>query len=126
MRFIRQNIILRLVWLGMALHILNCSVDAPDPQPDIFPEDLSYNDMESIVEIFLEQILDINNAISESEDADCDNGFNQKKGIDFSYYQSSLKAFIRQSFIEICKHALYKEKYSEQFHPELISPPPKA
>lgn len=103
-------------------------MDTPDPQPDNVPEDLSYNDMESIVEIVLEQVLDINNAIAETDDTDTDGdkGLNLKKGLNFSYHQSALKTLFYNSSIVICKHALYKEKYSEQFHPELIPPPPKA
>jgi hypothetical protein len=112
----------------MALHVINCSVDAPDPQPENIPEDLSYNDMESIVEIVLEQVLKIENAISEKDDVDTDgdNGLNLKKGFDFSYHQSSLKRLSCYISIVVGKHAFYKEKYSEQFHSELIPPPPKA
>jgi hypothetical protein len=47
-------------------------VDTPDPQPENVPEDLTYNDMESVVEIVLEQVLDINNAIAEKDDTDTD------------------------------------------------------
>lgn len=112
----------------MALHILNCSVDTPDCQPENIPEDLTYNDMESVVEILLEQVLGINNAIAETDDNDTDgdNGLNLKKGQDFYFYQIPLKTHLYNNLSAICKHALYKEKYSEQFHPELVTPPPKA
>jgi hypothetical protein len=128
MKFIRGHFAFKVLWFVMALHILNCSVDTPDPQPENVPEDLSYNDMESIVEIVLEQVLDIDNAIAEKDDPDTDgdNGLNQKKGLDFSYHPSFIKTLLCNSSIAVCKHALYKEKYSEQFHPELIPPPPKA
>ena len=128
MKFIREHIIFRCLWFVLALHIFNCSVDTPDPQSDNVPEDLTYNDMESVVEIVLEQVLDINNAIAEKDDTDTDgdNGLNLKKELDFSYHQSSLKTLFCNTSIVVCKHALYKDKYSEQFHPELTPPPPKA
>lgn len=128
MKLIREHIAFRVLWLVMALHIFNCSVDTPDPQPDNVPEDLTYNDMESVVEIVLEQVLDINNAIAEKDDTDTDGdiGLHLKKGLDFSYHQSALKTLFCKTSIVVCKHALYKEKYSEQFHPELTPPPPKA
>ena len=128
MKFLREPIAFKIFWLAMALLIFNCSVDTPDPQPENVPEDLSYNDMESIVEIVLEQVLDIDNAIAEKDDPDTDgdNGLNLKRGLDFSYHQSFIKTPLFNSSIAVCKHALYKEQYSEQFHPELIPPPPKS
>lgn len=128
MKFIREHIIFRCLWFVLALHIFNCSADTRDPQPYNVPEDLTYNDMESVVEIVLEQVLDINNAIPETDDTDTDgdNGLNLKKGLDFSYHQSVLKILFCNISVTVCKHAFFKEKYSEQFHPGLISPPPKA
>ncbi len=116
------------MWFVLALHILNCSVDTADAQPENVPEDLSYNDMESVVEILLEQVLGIDNAIAETDDADTDAGgtFSIKKGVDFSYHQSPIKSLFCYNSIAISKHILYKENYSKQFHPELTPPPPKA
>lgn len=128
MRFIREHIIFRCVWLVLALHIVNCSVDTPDPHPENVPEDLSYNDMESVVEIVLEQVLGIENALAETDDTDTNgnNSLNFKKGVDFFYHQFASNPLFFHSSFSVCKHTLYEEKYSEQFHPELISPPPKA
>jgi hypothetical protein len=128
MKFIREHIGFKLLWLVMALHILNCSVDSPDPQPESVPEDLSYNDMESIVEIILEQGLDIQNAIPEHEDQDTDdNGsFSIKKGVDFFVSNKFLKIVFNRSFVDLASIRVYDEQYSEQFHPEIVPPPPKA
>ncbi|TXB68372.1 hypothetical protein [Phaeodactylibacter luteus] len=54
----------------MGLYLLNISVDTADPYPDYIPEDLSFNDQESIVEILLEQVLGYENAIAEYDDHD--------------------------------------------------------
>lgn len=60
----------RLVIGILLLQLLNISVDAPDPFPEDVPEDLSYNEQESLVEIILEEVLDIENAIPEYDDYD--------------------------------------------------------
>jgi len=129
MKFIREHIIFRCLCFVLALHIFNCSVDTPDPQPDNVPEDLSYNDMESVVEIVLEQVLGINNAIAEHDENDTDDaggGLTIKKGIDFSYYENNIKISFSNAVTTICKYGNYRDNFSSQFHPELIPPPPKA
>jgi hypothetical protein len=125
MKFIREHIVLKFFWMLMALHVFNFSVDIPDPQPNQYPEDLSINDMESIAEIFLEKILEIENAVPEHEEHDDDNGkFNNIMSIDCldKLYLDKLS----QNITKFPVSFLFKEKYSSQFHPELIPPPPKA
>jgi len=85
--------------------------------------------MESIVEIMLEQICGINNAILEYDEPgdEENNGLNAKKVVDFSYHQSKNKLQSTIPKIHLVKNFIpYQEKYSEQFHPELTPPPPKA
>lgn len=54
----------------MALYMLNISVDSADPNPNHIPEDLTFNDQESIIEIVLEKILGYEDAIKEYDDTD--------------------------------------------------------
>lgn len=54
----------------MCLYLLNGSVDSPDMSPDYIPEDLSYNDQESILEIILEKVLGFDNMIAEYDERD--------------------------------------------------------
>ncbi len=54
----------------MGIYILNISVDAADTHPQNIPEDLTYNDQESIVEIFVEKVLGFENALAEYDDHD--------------------------------------------------------
>ena len=112
----------------MAVHIFNCSVDTPDAQPDSVPEDLSYNDMESIVEIVLEKVLDIKDAVAEHDENDTEDGnsFDLKKEIVY-YHQTKVehdKVF--DNGLHIIALTDYEEQYSSQFHPEIVPPPPKA
>jgi hypothetical protein len=112
----------------MAVHIFNCSVDTSDAQPESIPEDLSYNDMESVAELVLEKVLDIENAIAEHDENDSEDGnsFDLKKEIVY-YPQTKVKSniFIYNQ-LHIIASTDYDEQYRSQFHPEIVPPPPKA
>jgi hypothetical protein len=113
----------------MAVHIFNCSVDTPDPNPESIPEDLCYNDMESIIEIVLEQIFEIDNAIAEHEENDTDDGcggLSIKKVVDFSYYDNKSKISFLNDVSSCFKRINYKDNFNSLFRPELNTPPPKA
>jgi hypothetical protein len=58
----------------MAIHIFNLSVDTKDVAPDCIAEDLSINDQETVVEIVLEKVLGIDNAIAEQDEPDEEDG----------------------------------------------------
>ncbi len=62
----------------MALHLLNVCADAPDPGLPGTPENLAYNDIESVVEILLEHTLHVENAVPEHDDADCEQPENSR------------------------------------------------
>lgn len=111
----------------MALIILNCSVDNPDAQPDCVAEDLSFNDMESIVEIVLEEGIGIKNAIPEHDEPD-DEGSNStvKKTIDFYCCVKKKELINHGSISNKINKFFYNGEFSEQFHPEIVPPPPKA
>jgi hypothetical protein len=112
----------------MALLILNCSADSPDYYLDYLPEDLSYSDRESILEIILEDALDIENAMPEYDDFDSDDGsvLNGKKGIDFCIPFKLPLSSGQHLLDDSGKLVTYLEVYSIQFHPEILPPPPKA
>ena len=54
----------------MGLLLLNISVDTADPNPNHIPEDLSFNDQESIIEILFEKVLGYKEAFKEYDDND--------------------------------------------------------
>jgi len=70
MKLFRQYIVHRLFSAFMVLHILNLSMDATDVSPDAVPEDLSFNEIESIAEFILEDIFHIYNALPEHDEQD--------------------------------------------------------
>jgi hypothetical protein len=131
MNRLRQNIYIRYFWCLMAVHILNCSVDAPDAQPDYVPEDLFYNDVESIVEWVLEDVLNIENAIPEHDEPDNEDGFSleMKKIVWFSpIFEGRLKLAPALITDESSKNnnLYYLAHLRSQYHREVITPPPQA
>lgn len=70
----------------MAFYLLNCSVDASDITPNYIPENLNFNEQESVIEIIVEKVLGFENAIPENEDPDSENYGFFKKTISVAFY----------------------------------------
>lgn len=112
----------------MSLHILNCSVDSPDVLPDHIPENLSDNDIESVSELILEHILGFENAISEHDEPDNNDGYSFEFAKIILYFQSTnLRVFSQiEELITTDKVSiLYGLSYCSQFHPDIVAPPPQ-
>ena len=127
MNFIRTNIVGKIICFVFALHVLNISVDPPDPQPDWVPEDLSVNEMESISEIICEQILHIDNAFPEQDDQD-----NADHGAPAAFHYTPLLIAYQPllSVIPVPTSLPVNVKINESFYKqpmrEILSPPPNA
>jgi len=128
MQSLRQHKFLRIFWLIMAFHILNCSVDTPDLKPNIIPEDLSYNDMESVAEIVLEKVFNIEDAVAEHDENDTEesNSFNIKKDFSFHNRIKSEKIKIVNFGNSISISTEYIEQFNSQYLADITPPPPKA
>lgn len=110
----------------MGLYLLNISVDPADPNPEHIPEDLSFNDQESIVEIVVEKVLGFEDAIKEHDDHDTED-HNKKKNvkIDFLVHVSKADKTDQNQFIRRKKlFSNYKARLTKGFN-EIDSPPPK-
>lgn len=85
---------LKYCWVFLAFYFLNICVDAPDPTIN-FTKDLNeYNDQESIVEIVLEKVLNLNNIIEENENTDTEEHTSQKvKTIDLFLSETNQPKF---------------------------------
>lgn len=111
----------------MALYLLNISVDAPDQLPGHFPEDLSFNDQESIVELVVEKLLGFENAIAEHDDHDAEDHNNQggKKinlSLFFTFNPDGSQIIISP---KKQRHPDFEVALTNGFH-QLDIPPPKA
>lgn len=114
------------LWGLMAVYLFNISIDPADPNPEHIPEDLSFNDQESIVEIVLEQFMGFEDAIKEYDDNDSDN--NKTKN-NLSIDLLSLKNGITNNESD---HPLYIVQLYPDFELKIVkgffdidSPPPR-
>jgi hypothetical protein len=65
---LREHIISKLLWVMMALILFNLSVDTPEPNIDNNQSNLGFNDQETVLELVLETVLGIEDAIAEREE----------------------------------------------------------
>jgi hypothetical protein len=130
MKSLRQLSILKIVWMVIALHILNFSFDAPDATNISIVEDLSFNEIESFTEWFAEDILNIEDAFSEAdEQGDEESGF-IKKIVDIKFYQVVFEdETITPSLINIKNNSTsvnYSKPFCATIYISIFSPPPEA
>ncbi|REG87891.1 hypothetical protein [Winogradskyella sediminis] len=110
----------------MGLYLLNISVDSADPNPEHIPEDLSFNDQESIIEIILEKVLGYEDAIKEYDDHDTED-HNKQKNIKIDLLVHVIQADkFEQSLIDERKKLYpdFEARLSKGFN-KIDSPPPK-
>jgi len=86
LQLFRNTLFIRFLWGFMCLFLLNCSIDIPDKRLNHFAVDTSYNDQESIIELFIEKILGYGDVIAESEDSDGNEHSKSKKKISIDTY----------------------------------------
>jgi hypothetical protein len=110
----------------MGLYLLNISVDTADPNPDYIPEDLSFNDQESIIEIVVEKVLGYEDAFKEYDDNDSED-HNRKTNLKIELIvQDIVDSSIKQLLIETSKKTFtdYNTFLTKGFQ-KLDIPPPK-
>ncbi|WP_299097071.1 hypothetical protein [Winogradskyella sp.] len=123
---IRNSVFTKILWGIIGLYLLNISIDPADPNPEHIPEDLTFNDQESIIEIVLEKVLGYEDAIKEYDDYDTeDHNTKTNVKIDLATHYI-VNNNLNQSFVEIKKHKFpeYKTNLTKGFQ-KLDIPPPK-
>jgi len=130
MGYIKNHIGNRVLCLLMALHILNFSIDNPHTLFEHNKVQANFNEIDSVVELVLEDVLNIENAIPEHHTkTPIANKFNVKKVVwVFEEYQP-LK-FKKEQVAFNYKPAVATAFYSHQIYNSpllnLFSPPPEA
>ena len=81
----RLRLFTQIVWGILAIHFINISIDAPDFYPNHIPENLSYNEQESIVELVTETLLGYDDVFEEYDDDDSED-FTVKKNLHNIWY----------------------------------------
>lgn len=116
----------RLLCLLLALQVFNLSIDPPDPNPECVPEDLSINEIESVVEFILERLIGWEDAVAEHDDDD------RGEGYVFDFHS----VYFEKQHLLLADNSIYKELVVEftdvdgqkvrSLYLEVNSPPPKA
>jgi hypothetical protein len=111
----------------MGLYLLNISVDKADPEPEYIPEDLSFNDQESIVEIVVEKVLGFENAIKEYDDHDTEQ-HNKKKNVKIDLLQCTKLINGIHHHTSLGEKELFPDSEANLMSgfAEIDSPPPKS
>lgn len=110
----------------MGLYLFNISVDTTDPNPEHIPEDLSFNDQESIIEIILEKVLGYEDTIKEYDDHDTED-HNKQKNIKIDLLVHVIEAGKFKQILIDDRKKLYPDfeaRLSKGFN-KIDSPPPK-
>lgn len=114
-----------MVWLLMALHILNLSADTADADP-AKPEDLSVNDMETVAEVIVEGILGMVDAFPESDERDEPDG--QSLGIKkVSFYFQQYRVQVLTEFKPVfeTEPSAYIIPFCSERYSDVLNPPPE-
>ena len=115
----------RIVCLLLALHFLNLSIDSRDPNPDSIPEDLTFNDIESVTEFITEIVFGWHNAFEEHDERDSDEG----GALDFyKFYCSNQSVYITlHTFSQASSPGFYIKNSGNVLAPvkDIHSPPPR-
>jgi len=117
----------RLILIFLALHIFNCSIDAPDAFPNYVPEDLSINEMESVGELMLEKVFGFTTALPEHDENDQEEGMDFKLSKLMIFYQPIIKpVWVSRKYNLVCNYPVFEGRFETQFISEIESPPPQA
>lgn len=96
----RNSLLVRYFWGFMSLYLLNCCVDSPDVQSNYFPENLTYNDQESVIEIIVEKVLGFEHAIPEYDDTDTNENILGKSAFKLDLFVlPSMHFYLNQKFL---------------------------
>jgi hypothetical protein len=114
----------RIFCLLFALHFLNLSIDSKDRHPDFIPEDLSFNDIESVTEFIAEVVFGWHDAFQEHDEDDSDG----HETIDFyKFYVSKTAETIATHKISNDNDSFVLKNSGDALGPQkdIHSPPPR-
>ncbi len=123
-----KNILPKLVCVFMALHIFTLSISTPDVPSDYIDEDNKLNDIECFTELLLEDCLDIELAIPESDEPDAneDDCPLEMKKIEIFSQKNKMSPLAQKANCLFDINSLHKDLYNSSDYTEITTPPPEA
>jgi hypothetical protein len=113
LNLLREHIIIRSIWGAMALFLFNISVDTPEPNIASEQSNLGFNDQESVLELLLEKVIGLEDAIAERDDVE-GSGDSEKK-------KSNKIKIVLFRLVQI-NHSVLCQTSKNQRYPIYISP----
>ena len=129
MRVNKVHIGLRIMWVLMALHIFNFSIDNPHTLFEHSKVDSDFEEVDSVVELVLEDVLNIDNAIPEHHSkTPLSHKFNVKKFVMIFEEPAALKFNepLVVNFKIVVPDISYKNPIYNSPLVSIFSPPPEA
>lgn len=123
MNFFRNHIFSKTILWMLTLHFINVSVDPPDKEMFGVAEDLSINDMESVMEIIIENFMGVDNFFPEHDE---DDAKSHRVYIDIDFFEK-IKIFS----LTLSKDISGKNKFEadlslfSDIKISIVSPPPE-
>ncbi|GLU44708.1 hypothetical protein Musp01_23320 [Muricauda sp. NBRC 101325] len=101
-------------------------MDTPDPYPDYIPENLTYNDQESILELVAEKMLGYDDAFEEHDEPDSEE-HNKKNNGEINFFVEVQKEHRSQKFYDLPKNRMFVDPFAflSNGFPKIDTPPPK-
>ena len=130
MKLFNRRVLSKLLLFFLTAVIFNLSVDVKDYSKNYIPEDLSFNDQESIVELIVEKWLGFSNAFIEYDEPD------QEDGVILDFHKITLAISSQNQSIVFEKSPIIFIKNSKRLNYlnsnrlktpflDILSPPPK-
>lgn len=127
MKVFREHIIFRLAWLVMAMHVFNFSIDTTAVRFGDLAKETCYNKMENIVEVLLENLFQIENAIADFEKKENSEASELSFEKEIEFFQNN-KNFNKNFSLKPSQVSYFNTHNKKHYplHPiEIIPPPPK-
>lgn len=125
-RLLRHSLFSKILCGSLGLYLLNISVDSADPNPQHVPEDLTFNDQESIIEFIVEQVLGYEDLIKEYDDHDSED-VNKKNNFKLTFLAPALPVApdAPEPAVKTKKTSPTHTAWLVSAFTEVASPPPK-
>lgn len=125
--YIRNNIFFRLTWGLLSLYLLNISIDVSPGLSLPISANTTFNDQESIVELFLEKMLGFENAIAEYDDPDTEDQHKKSNTtIDLIILYRDFRATVHKFCDDREPNFQHYIMRATKKYCKIISPPPEA
>ncbi|MBS1639170.1 MAG: hypothetical protein JSR12_03860 [Bacteroidetes bacterium] len=126
MKFVREHIIFKMLWLIMAIHLLNYSVNISDTQANVVTTE-SFQQKNTKTTSLTEKFT-IKNVIAKYSSNDDTNtfGFALDEDADWHIPYNPFLFNYNTSFFYCSNSFQYNKKYFKNFQPDITPPPPKA